>query len=155
MTEAQQRALWASAFRSLAEAILSGRSFIPTSVELWNQFVTPEQLLRVADHTGDTPLPIQVGPTRATVTVPTGEQLGLPIAWKFQADRDPDGIVEVTNRESYHRHNDVCVDAGAPDSDPAMFGDPLAFLRSVGIVRAKFTPGPTGSAHGEPDLREE
>lgn len=119
MTESQRRALWATAFTNLARAILDGYCKPPSSVHLWTQYVSPGELLSLADVTYDTPLPIKIHPGFATIRVPTGELLGLPIDWTIQCDLGADDLNRTNGfgRDSavkaFEVHNEECADTTA------------------------------------------
>lgn len=126
MNSYQQRALWAHALRELADMIHAGQAPVPTSMQLMSQWVTPLELLTIADHTTPEPLQINDYGPYVSVTVPVGRPLDLDITWVSQvhvpslpADEQADF------REAVRQHNIVCVGAPAagPDDDDA---DPLA-----------------------------
>lgn len=118
MTEAQMRALWATAFRNLAVAISEGLCALPTDVHFWTQYVEPGELLMLADTAYTQPLKIALAGRWATIKVPTGEILGLPIQWNIQAKiSEEHGDDE---RAAYQAHNETC--AGAADAQQIVDG---------------------------------
>lgn len=107
MNNHQLRALWSQALHELADAIGSGPASIPTSMHIWQQYLTPEQLLHQADFSADAPLPIKVLPSgTAEVITPVGKLLGLPIEWHNQV-KAPD--VTTAHLEAFGQHNRDCL----------------------------------------------
>lgn len=104
--------MWASALRTLSDAIAAGFSPHPTSVDLWSQYVSADELLHIADNSYKTPLAITLfGDQGAGVRVPTGEPIDLPITWHFQVDLAPLDTVERTRvTELFRDHNATCCD---------------------------------------------
>lgn len=110
MTPQQNRALWGAAFRELAAVVESGGQ-VPTSVVIWTQYVSPAELLSIAD--GSTPEPLKInGATGAfpSVDVPVGQPLDLDIRWSSQVNL---GGLDTHDRQQRQRmfatHNDECL----------------------------------------------
>lgn len=117
MTKAQHAALWTVALTNLATAIRDGIVDAPTSMHLWTQYVTPGEMLRIADFSYSKPLPIKIHPNFASLTVPTGELLELPIDWTVQVDLASPDVDREYAVLGFETHNAECVGAGAPDAD--------------------------------------
>lgn len=108
MNEQQHRALWGAALRALGESIAAGLAPIPTSVNIWTQYVTPLELMGMADFSTPQPIKIDQFETHADVTIPTGQPLDMPIQWTMSAltATDPDQAAKDT--ENYVWHNLNC-----------------------------------------------
>ncbi len=109
MTETQMRALWAAAFQSFAEAIAHGIAPIPTSVDFWSQGVSTIELLNAADNSTPEPLKVSLLKGCASVDVPSGRMLDLPIRWVFQAYYPSDPTDRERAERDYQFHNESCV----------------------------------------------
>lgn len=119
MNEQQQRALWSAAFHTLADAIDHNLAPMPTSVDLWTQYVTPVQLLEYADRSTPEPLEIRQMSNFASIKIPTVEPLDLQISWTLQAETPDDAHERAIADGGYQLHNAHCVPAAgvAPDSE--------------------------------------
>lgn len=111
MNPQQQRALWAAAFRTLADAIDHNLAPMPTGVDLWTQYVTPLQLLVHADQSAPEPLQIKQYAQHSAITIPTGQPLDLPVSWTIAAKRSPEPEVAAREARDYDWHNQNCVPA--------------------------------------------
>lgn len=116
MNDAQQRALWGAALRSLGDSIAHGLSPVPTSMDVWTQYVSPIGLMNLADQSGPEPLKITHAESgsHASVQVPTGKPIDLAITWYFQALTDTDPAQAKIDRENYDWHNQHCVGGDVP-----------------------------------------
>lgn len=123
LNEQQTAALWATAFRDLADAI--GRSSLktPQSIDIWNHDVPFDQLLSIADFTAPESFKINVhddGKT-ANVRVPVGKPLGLEIEWHFIGPIDgPDALETISD------HNEHCMGADAQPTEHVIATDAQA-----------------------------
>lgn len=111
LNEHQNRALWATALHDLADAISRGHTPAPTSVHFWTQWVTPAELIQVADYAAPEPLPIKTyyDNLLSAVTVPTGRPLDLPIEWTYQAKLPEDTVERTQIVNQFTDHNEQCV----------------------------------------------
>jgi hypothetical protein len=119
MNEHQQRALWGTALRALAESIENGLDHMPHSAHLWTHDLDPNTLLQVADGSTVTPRPVKSRRTCAEVTIPVGERLGLGIDWTYLAEHPHDVEPRLQAQEAYRLHNEHCVtdDRTPPPAD--------------------------------------
>lgn len=128
-TENVKRALWAAAFNTLADAITAGIVAPPTSATLWTQYVSPDELLHIADNSGPQPLKIHVTGTHAWVNVPVGMMLDLKLKWTSQVsliDLSDDEAAQSVRR--FNIHNRECV-----PMDPTHYADAAKLNRELGI----------------------
>lgn len=107
LNEHQNRALWASALRILADAIMSEAVDAPTTIQMFTQYVDLEVLLHIADFTDPSnPLPIKMlsDSQCCRVLVPVGRRLDVDIQWTyFTRNLTP------IQREAIDSHNQTCV----------------------------------------------
>lgn len=125
MNSHQQQALWAHALRELADTINAGQAPAPSSLQIWSQYVTPRQLLAIADTTTPEPLQIRDHGRYVAVSVPVGRMLDLEITWVSQVDVNALATLEeqADFRKAIREHNTYCMGAPAgPDDEPAQHG---------------------------------
>jgi hypothetical protein len=105
MNEQQTAALWATAFRDLANATSMGTMQIPQSMDIWTHDVPLDKLLAIADFATPDPLKITIleDRTRASVIVPVGRPLILPIVWHLIGPIGPDDVKKISD------HNEQCL----------------------------------------------
>jgi hypothetical protein len=134
MNDNQTRALWATALQELADAINTGRARAPQSMVIHTQFVTPGELLIVADTTYEKPLAITIGGEFAWITVPVGERLDLDIRWCIEHALPTDPFDRAQATEAFRTHNAECCSpvpfdvvpdpcAGGQCTDPVMHAE--------------------------------
>jgi hypothetical protein len=141
-TENVKRALWAAAFNTLADAITAGLVAPPTSATLWTQYVSPDELLHIADNSGPQPLKIHVTETNAWADVPVGMMLGLDMKWTNMVNVA--GLSDDEAARSIRRfiiHNRECV-----PMDPTHYADAAKLNRELGIYPPTPEPAPEPAA---------
>jgi hypothetical protein len=107
--EHQNRALWATALRDLANAVSEHIVPPPTSMQLWTQFAPIERLLEIADGSTPKPLTIKSIDGFFSVTVPVGEPLELKIDWITQARKSDDNGELIRQHTLVSNHESYCV----------------------------------------------